>query len=63
MQKFIILRDQKKKIDRTWWTPEAKNNEQFTKFVDNWLHQWTGWSIESIFEVNSIVINPELSVL
>ena len=34
--------------------------ETFTKFVDNWLHEWTGWSIESIFEVNAIVINPEL---
>lgn len=60
MKKFHYLRDQKKKIDRTWWTPDAKNNETFTKFVDNWLHEWTGWSIESIFEVNSIVINPEL---
>ena len=39
---------------------DAKNNENFTKFVDNWLHEWTGWSVESIFEVNSIVINPEL---
>ena len=60
MKKFHYLRDQKKKIDRTWWTPDAKNNETFTKFVDNWLHEWTGWSIESIFEVNAIVINPEL---
>ena len=40
--------------------PKQKSNEQFTKFVDNWLHEWTGWSIESIFEVNSIVVNPEL---
>ena len=23
-------------------------------------NEWTGWSIESIFEVNSIVVNPEL---
>ena len=60
MKKFQILRDQKKKIDRTWWTPDAKNNENFTKFVDSWLHEWTGWSVESIFEVNSIVVNPEL---
>ena len=60
MKKFQILRDQKKKIDRTWWTPEAKSNEQFTKFVDKWLHQWTGWSVESIFEVNSVVVGPDL---
>ena len=60
IKKFHHLRNQKKQIDRTWWTPEAKNNEIFTKFVDDWLHEWTGWSIESIFELNSIVINPEL---
>lgn len=58
--KFITLRNQKKKIDRTWWTPDAKDNEEFTKFVDEWLHEWTGWSIESVFEVNALVVNPEL---
>lgn len=60
IEKFQYLQDKKKKIDRTWWTPDAKNNETFTKFVDEWLHEWTGWSVESIFEVNSIVVNPEL---
>jgi hypothetical protein len=60
IKQFQHLRNQKKRIDRTWWTPDAKNNEVFTKFVDEWLHQWTGWSIESIFEINSVVVNPEL---
>ena len=60
LETFVHLRNQKKKIDRTWWTPDAKNNEKFTEFVDEWLHQWTGWSAESIFEVNALVINPEL---
>ena len=41
-------------------TPDAKDNEEFTKFVDEWLHEWTGWSIESVFEVNALVVNPEL---
>ena len=37
--KISLFGDQKKKIDRTWWTPEAKSNEQFTKFVDNLVTQ------------------------
>lgn len=60
MKRFQQLRNTKKQIDRTWWTPEAKENPEFCKFVNSWLHEWTGWSVESIFEVNMLVINPEL---
>ena len=60
-EKFKVLHNKKRNIDRSWWAPDkAHEDSVFSKFVDDWLHNWTGWSIESIFEVNALVINPEL---
>lgn len=57
---FEIIRDEKRHIDRAWWSPDAKECPEFSAFISKWLKHWTGWSIESIFEVNALVINPEL---
>jgi N-dimethylarginine dimethylaminohydrolase len=33
------------------------DDEDFHKFIDNWLSNWVGYSIESIFDVNCLVLD------
>lgn len=43
-----------------WWTPERESNPEYVKFVDSWLTDWVGAVNETQFEVNMLVINPNL---
>jgi hypothetical protein len=43
-----------------WWTPERESNPEYVKFVDEWLTDWVGEVNETEFEVNMLVINPNL---
>lgn len=43
-----------------WWTPESENNASYIEYVESWLQDWVGFSEESVFEVNMLVVNPEL---
>ena len=45
---------------KKWWTPENKENREYTDFIETWLKDWVGYAEESVFEVNMLVINPEL---
>lgn len=58
---FDHIHNQKEHVGgKTWWTPDAKENKKFCEFVETWMNDWTGWAIESIFEVNVLVVSPEL---
>ena len=57
---FYKYRNQRKDTDKTWWTADSHHNEEYCNYVDKWLDEWTGWATETIFEVNMLVINPEL---
>lgn len=48
--------------DGRWWHPEAKENPELVKYVDTWLNKWVGQAEESIFEVNMLAVNPEVSL-
>mgnify|MGYP006168821925 FL=1 len=43
-----------------WWTPERESNPEYVKFIDSWLTDWVGAVNETQFEVNMLVINPNL---
>ena len=38
----------------------SKENREYTDFIETWLKDWVGYAEESVFEVNMLVINPEL---
>ena len=48
---------QKHLTDGKWWTPDAKDNPGYTKFIEEWLNTWTGYSEETQFEVNMLSVN------
>lgn len=58
-KEFVAIMDDRKTAEKYYWHP-SKDNTEFTNFIDQWLNQWVGFSTESIFEVNMLVINPEL---
>lgn len=47
-------------VSGEWWTPERENNPEYVKFIDEWLTDWVGEVNETQFEVNMLVINPNL---
>lgn len=47
-------------VNGAWWTPEANNNDEYVKFINTWMKDWVGYIEETCFEVNMLVINPEL---
>ena len=57
LKKFDEIRS---RVNGAWWTPEAKENNEYVEFIDTWLNEWTGEAMESQFEVNMLTINPEL---
>jgi hypothetical protein len=58
--KFFKMLDKRQSIDKTWWHPDAKDNPKFCDFISEFMTDWAGWAVESIFSVNMLVINPEL---
>jgi hypothetical protein len=46
-----------------WWVPDSIHNQDFADFVDSWLHNWTGWVQETVFDVNMLQINENLVIV
>jgi len=40
-----------------WWVPGEELNDDFTNFVESWLHHWVGYVEETVFDVNMLVID------
>lgn len=57
---YDMFKDENGLHIKRWWTPENKENREYTNFIETWLNDWVGYAQESIFEVNMLVINPEL---
>lgn len=47
----------KKHNNGSWWSPESYENLEFSKFVNSWLSEWTGYIEESFFDVNVLVLD------
>ena len=58
-QQFNRIMNARKTEEKYYWHPD-KDNTDFTNFIEQWLSEWVGFATESIFEVNMLVINPEL---
>ena len=56
----MSILDERREVKGWYYHPLAENNKEFSNFIQRWMTEWTGWAIESIFEVNMLVINPEL---
>jgi hypothetical protein len=46
-----------------WWVPGEEKNDEFTKFVETFLHNWTGYVEETIFDINTLVIDDKHVVI
>ena len=63
-QQYNAFQDKKNGLQiKKWWTPENKENREYTDFIETWLKQWVGYAEESVFEVNMLVINGRTSIL
>lgn len=51
--------DLKKQNNGKWWVPGEELNEDFTRFVEQWMNNWVGYVEESVFDVNMIVIDKQ----
>jgi hypothetical protein len=47
----------------TWWVPGQEQNENFTNFVNTFLSTWTGFVEETIFDINTLVIDDRYVVV
>ena len=56
LQRFDQFRDELYP-GQTWWVPGRDNLAQFRKYVDRYLHEWTGTVHESVFDVNCLSID------
>ena len=45
-----------------WWHPEAKSNPELVSFVDRWCNNWVGKAEETLFEVNMLAVNENVSL-
>ena len=54
VQPFLEL---KAKNKGKWWVPGEELNDDFTKFVEEWLGHWVGYVEETVFDVNMLVID------
>ena len=55
--------DFKIKHGGSWWVPGEEDNNEFTNFVDTWLSTWTGFSEETIFDINTLVLDDKYVVV
>jgi hypothetical protein len=42
-----------------WWIPGFEYDSCLTDFVDTYLNHWVGHVIETVFDVNMLIINPK----
>lgn len=54
VQGFMKLKD---KVNGKWWLPGEEDNDEFTDFVETWLHDWVGYVEETVFDVNCLVLD------
>jgi hypothetical protein len=55
--------DLRSKNKGKWWVPGEEQNDQFTHFVESFLPSWTGFVEETIFDINSLVIDDKHVVI
>jgi hypothetical protein len=55
--------DLRSKNKGKWWVPGEEQNDQFTHFVESFLPDWTGFVEETIFDINSLVIDEKNVVI
>jgi hypothetical protein len=51
---FLKLKTQ---VGGKWWVPDQEDNDEFTNFVETWLHDWVGYVEETVFDVNVLVLD------
>lgn len=49
----------KKKNNGKWWIANSENDDELINFVETWLHDWLGYVEETVFDVNSLVIDEK----
>jgi len=54
VDKFLKLKQRNR---GKWWVPGEELNDEFTDFVESWLHHWVGYVEETVFDVNMLVID------
>jgi len=47
----------------SYWFPEKDNNEQLENFINNWLSTWHGYSEETIFDVNVLMLDENTCIV
>lgn len=47
----------------SYWFPEKENNTQLESFINEWLHEWHGYSEETIFDVNVLMLDENTCVV
>lgn len=55
--KMTEFKELKMKNKGKWWVPGEELNDDFTNYVETWLGHWVGFSSESVFDVNMLVID------
>ena len=53
----------KEKVGGRWWVPGQELNNNFTRFVNEWLSTWVGYVEETVFDVNMLSISEELVIV
>ena len=46
-------------LDGRWYVPGVKPTENFARFVDTYLKDWTGFVKETVFDVNCLVLDEQ----
>jgi len=49
----------KKKNGGKWWIANSQNDDVLIDFVESWLGDWVGYVDETVFDVNSLVIDEK----
>lgn len=42
-----------------WWVDGAEHNLEFVDFVENYCSAWTGYTAETVFDVNVLAVDPD----
>lgn len=59
----VKWRELKKLNQGKWWVPGEEDNDEFTNFVETWLENWIGEVEETIFDVNTLVLDDRYVVV
>ena len=49
--------EMKNKVGGRWWLKGEEHNDQLIEFVNTWLHTWTGYVEETVFDVNMLSLD------